>query len=94
MSDDIVTWEDPPETSKPAGEYGRGQKIVDQLKANHGEWAKVLTGISSSYATQIRKGYASAWRPVSDFEITTRVVDSGTKRVDVYARYIGQEAGQ
>ena len=91
MTSDGIAWEEPPPGHVP--KHGRSQKIVEQLKANPGAWAKILTGVSPAYASNIKTGKtATAWRPTSDFEVVTRnsKMSDGVRRVDVYARYIGQ----
>lgn len=94
MSD--LTWEEPPDDRRGGGRsglYDKHRRIVAELKANPGQWAKVGTEVSGSYASNLKRGLLKAYDPPSDFEFASRnhrQID-GASRCDVYIRYVGKK---
>lgn len=78
-----VTWQNPPPDARKQRVY-QYQPIIDVLRANPGEWARIqechphpgLSGAIKSGGCGFRGG----------FEATSRRVDGG---FDIYARYVG-----
>jgi hypothetical protein len=82
-----VEWAEPPVTSRP-GVRGttRYAAIADELRANSPRWARVAEGVAPAVGTYLRKTHM----PRPEFEVTCRALpDTGARKVDVYARYVG-----
>jgi hypothetical protein len=81
-----IRWEAPPKRAVQSGKY---EAIAKALKANPGEWAIVSDNAPGSYAVSIKQGILLGFAPAGSFEATTRRNSNRSKRVTVYARYIG-----
>lgn len=88
----VIRWEDPPPhgNSKPKPAY-KYQSVVDDLRANPGEWAVVLedvtTGTAGAMVHRIKNGW-TCFLPGGAFEAVCRNGErAGRSRV--YARYVG-----
>jgi hypothetical protein len=74
---DSLTWEPPPPVSR-GQRSSKYDPIVEQLKANPGQWTQVLWNVNSASARVfIKKGC----------EITTRSTGDGSGRVNVWAMF-------
>lgn len=78
MSEQTVTWEEPP--VEPRGRKGGMRAAVEQLKTRPGQWARIEA--SPSAAWQYARNHP---------EIETTVRNQGKPDQAVYARYIGTE---
>lgn len=68
---------------------GLHDEIAAFLKANPGQWARVMKGVkSAAAASTINTAGASAYQPRGDFEATSRQTAKG--QYDVYAKYVGK----
>jgi hypothetical protein len=81
-----IRWEAPPKRAVQTGKYGA---IAKALKANPGEWAVVSDNAPASYVVSIKRGILLGFTPAGSFEATSRRNSNRSKRVTVYARYIG-----
>ena len=86
---DIVRWETPPVSKSGRAKDGRYAYIADALRANPGEWAVVAEQVTPTLAYHIKKGMVSGFAPAGSFEATSRRTSNKTKRVTVYARFVG-----
>jgi hypothetical protein len=84
----MVKFQDPP-PAKTGPHAGGWFQIAAELKARPGEWAIVRENVTSNISTYIRRGGSAAFVPAGSFEATAR--RNGTPgRVDIYARYVGE----
>lgn len=86
MSGQELKWGPPPPSKGPRGSGNLW--IAEALKAHPREWARVQTNMSMASGTAMK---ASLARFGGRFEVTTRrTPGSEPRRLDVYARYLGE----
>lgn len=85
-----VEWSDPPPTNRGTAAWNQ---IAAELKSRPDTWALVARGVSPATSTSIRNGVITAFRPPGTFEARTANRSQAKNRCDVYARYVGDEAG-
>jgi hypothetical protein len=85
-----VEWSDPPPPTRGTLKW---RVIADELKSRPNTWALIARDVSPATATNINKGVLVAFRPPGTFESRTANRDDKTNRCDIYARYVGDEAG-
>jgi hypothetical protein len=89
MQHKIVRWEDPEQKQlgRPPAETGTWVEVAEALRRRPKQWAVVSEGVSArALVTAINQGTCIDFRPIGDFEATSRTVRGA--RV-VYARYMG-----
>lgn len=94
----ILRWEAPPPSrrrrkhERPSPSAERWQPVVDDLRANRGEWGVIYDGPfhggPSALARNIRTGALTAFAPTGDFEATYRRYGD---RLVVHACYLGDD---
>jgi hypothetical protein len=85
-----VEWTQPPKVARSKTAW---DEVADQLRSRPGEWARVARAVSPATATAIKNGIIVAFRPPGTFDATTGERDKAKNRCDVYARFVGDEAG-
>ncbi|HET6916873.1 MAG TPA: hypothetical protein VFH56_12355 [Acidimicrobiales bacterium] len=88
-----IKWAEPPSDGRARrSDQTDWSAIADALRARPGEWALIQQDVSTSVASQVRRGYYKGFTP-GEFEAVSRSRAEYSKwRGDIYARYIGTEA--
>lgn len=90
---DLIFEEPPPKGRGPgrsAGDSPIGEWLAS-LREHPGEWSRFPDSVHPNAVTYITEGRKYGVRFAGEFEATGRkVVGSVMKRVDLYARYIGE----
>ena len=86
---DIVRWETPPAATRGRSKTGVYAQIADALRSNPGEWAVVAENTTPTLAHHIKTGHLVGFAPAGSFEATSRRNAKRSKRVTVYARFVG-----
>lgn len=92
-----IVFTDPPLNARRGHSIHPWDDIAAALRERPGEWALVLRGIHSSYATQVRRGKLAAFQPPGAFEaVSTKstVTNDGKPTNDLYIKYVGHEKAQ
>lgn len=85
-----VEWAEPPPDGRGRTKtHGKHDDLIAKLRARRGEWAKLGTYRSSSYAARWQSGRIAGTKP-GEFEAVCRKTADG--KYDVYVRYLGEVA--
>lgn len=88
MSEEI-RWEKP--TTDGRSRHRDYEPIAAALRGNPGAWAVLSEDSPSSLAVNLRQGKYKAFRPVSDYEATTRhLPEHAPNRARIYVRFVGK----
>jgi len=83
-----VTWKAPPQPVHK-GAKSKWPQIAAQLRERPGEWALIATDVSPSVAANIKAGRLRGME-AGAFDATVRANGYENRRVDVYARFVGE----